>query len=85
MTLLEDFFKASEDVKMLPYSVSDNIKLKLYGLYKQATIGDVNYPRPTGMFNIKEKAKYDAWFENKDMSKESAMNEYINLVSELQQ
>ena len=33
MTLLEDFFKASEDVKMLPYSVSDNTKLKLYGLY----------------------------------------------------
>ena len=33
MTLLEDFFKASEDVKMLPYSVSDNIKLSIKSLY----------------------------------------------------
>jgi diazepam-binding inhibitor (GABA receptor modulating acyl-CoA-binding protein) len=84
MPLLDCFYKESEDVKKL-YYVSDDSKLKLYGLYKQATIGDVNCPRPSGIFNIKEKAKYDAWYENKDMSKETAMFEYINLVSELQQ
>ena len=59
MPLLDCFYKESKDVKKLNY-VSDDSKLKLYGLYKQATIGDVNCPRPSGIFNIKEKAKYDA-------------------------
>ncbi|MBA0687677.1 hypothetical protein Goari_015191, partial [Gossypium aridum] len=34
--------------------------LILYGLYKQATVGPVNTDRP-GMFNMREKYKWDAW------------------------
>ena len=41
-------------------SSTDEEKLKIYGLYKQATIGDVNTDRP-GMFDLKGKAKWDAW------------------------
>jgi diazepam-binding inhibitor (GABA receptor modulating acyl-CoA-binding protein) len=82
MSLLQQFNNAAENVKNLSF-VSDDNKLKLYGLYKQATVGDVNTERPSGMFNIKEKAKYDAWNENKGMSKETAMNDYVSLVSNL--
>lgn len=82
MSLLQQFNNAAENVKNLSF-VSDDNKLKLYGLYKQATVGDVNTARPSGMFNIKEKAKYDAWNENKGMSKEAAMNDYVSLVSNL--
>lgn len=82
MSLLQQFNNAAENVKNLSF-VSDDNKLKLYGLYKQATVGDVNTARPSGMFNIKEKAKYDAWIENKGMSKEAAMNDYVSLVSNL--
>ena len=82
MSLIQQFNNAAENVKSLSF-VSDDNKLKLYGLYKQATVGDVNTARPSGMFNIKEKAKYDAWNENKGMSKEAAMNDYVSLVSNL--
>ena len=39
--LQADFDKAAEEAKTLPYSVTNDDKLKLYGLFKQATVGDV--------------------------------------------
>jgi diazepam-binding inhibitor (GABA receptor modulating acyl-CoA-binding protein) len=36
------FTKAAEDAKNLKNKPSDEDMLKLYGLYKQATVGDVN-------------------------------------------
>ena len=44
-----EFEKAAEDAKKLPEKTSNDDKLILYGLYKQATVGDVNTcksPRP---------------------------------------
>ena len=41
----ELFDKAAEDAKALPDKTSNDDKLSLYGLFKQATSGDVN----TGM------------------------------------
>ncbi|CAM9467960.1 unnamed protein product, partial [Phaeothamnion confervicola] len=48
----------------------------LYGLYKQANVGDVNTTRP-GMFDVAGKAKWDAWNILKGKSKEEAMEAYI--------
>jgi len=55
--------------------------MKIYGLYKQSTVGDVNIERP-GLFSfdLKAKAKYDAWAQMKGKSKDAAMREYIDLV-----
>merc|ERR1712195_85071 len=39
---------------------SNDEKLEAYGLYKQATVGDVNTDRP-GMLNFSGKSKWDAW------------------------
>ena len=58
--------------------------LQLYALYKQATEGNVSGERPGG-FDFKAIAKYDAWEELKDKSKEQAMQEYITLVDDLEQ
>jgi acyl-CoA-binding protein len=58
--------------------------LQLYALYKQATEGNVSGERPGG-FDFKAIAKYDAWEELKDKSKEQAMQEYISLVDDLEQ
>jgi diazepam-binding inhibitor (GABA receptor modulator, acyl-CoA-binding protein) len=58
--------------------------LQLYALYKQATEGNVNGERPGG-FDFKAIAKYDAWEELKDKSKDQAMQEYITLVDDLEQ
>jgi diazepam-binding inhibitor (GABA receptor modulator, acyl-CoA-binding protein) len=43
--LQEDFEQYAEKAKTLPENTSNENKLILYGLYKQATVGDVN----TGM------------------------------------
>lgn len=64
-------------------SVGDDVKLKLYGLYKQATEGDVNSPGP-GMLSLdfKAKAKWSAWNALKGMGTQSAMQTYVMLVEE---
>ncbi|KAI4380337.1 hypothetical protein MLD38_006538 [Melastoma candidum] len=57
---IEEFKEYAEKAKSLPPSTKDSDKLVLYGLYKQATIGDVNNVRP-GFFRPMERAKWDAW------------------------
>ena len=42
---MEQFKKASEDIKVLEY-LSDEEKLELYGLYKQALFGDNEIEKP---------------------------------------
>ena len=76
------FETAAAEVKNLASKPSDDEMLKIYGLYKQATVGDVNTSRP-GMFNLTGKYKWDAWDSLKGKSKDDAAAEYITLVEEL--
>jgi diazepam-binding inhibitor (GABA receptor modulating acyl-CoA-binding protein) len=57
-------------------------QLKLYGLFKQATIGDINILKP-GVFNARGRAKYNAWYERRGLSSAESELLYIKLVSEL--
>ncbi|KAF7241944.1 Acyl-CoA-binding protein [Varanus komodoensis] len=77
-----EFEKAAEEVKKLKSQPTDDEMLDIYSHYKQATVGDVNTERP-GMFDLKGKAKWDAWNKLKGMSKEEAMKVYIAKVNEL--
>ncbi|CAM6107319.1 unnamed protein product [Calypogeia fissa] len=83
MGLQEDFDKAAKDALTLPASTTDESKLILYGLFKQATVGKVNTPRPTGMFDLKGKAKWDWWKKVEDKTKEQAQEDYITKVTQL--
>jgi len=78
----EAFENAVKRSKTLKERPSNDILLKLYSLYKQATEGDVTGERPGG-FDFKGAAKYDAWTEQKGKSNEEATNEYIQLVDKL--
>ncbi|UJR31149.1 hypothetical protein I4U23_018656 [Adineta vaga] len=78
-----EFNQAAADVKNLSKKPSDDQLLKLYGLYKQATTGDNNSGKP-GMLDIKGKAKWEAWNNNKGKSQEAAQQEYVNFVRQLQ-
>lgn len=49
-------------------------------LYKQATIGDCNIPRPGGFLNFEANAKWDAWNALKGVSKEDAMRRYVEAI-----
>uniref|UniRef100_U3FZT8 Acyl-CoA-binding protein n=1 Tax=Micrurus fulvius TaxID=8637 RepID=U3FZT8_MICFL len=79
-----EFDKAAEEVKNLKTQPSDQELLDLYGHFKQVTVGDVNTERP-GMFDLKGKAKWDAWNKLKGMSKEDAIKAYIAKVNELKE
>lgn len=54
--------------------------LKLYGLYKQATVGDNTTAKP-GVFDLKGKYKWQAWEDLKGTSQEDAEKQYIELAS----
>ena len=42
MGVEDDFKLAADEAKTLPEKTSNEDKLRLYGLYKQATVGDVD-------------------------------------------
>ncbi len=56
--------------------------LQLYGLYKQATEGDVATEKP-GFSDLVGRAKWDAWNKLQGLSREEAMQQYIDLVTSL--
>ncbi|MDZ7604140.1 MAG: acyl-CoA-binding protein [Cyclobacteriaceae bacterium] len=82
MEISQQFAEAAERVQKLTTRPSNEILLKLYALYKQATEGNVTGERPGG-FDFKGAAKYDAWASLKDTPSNQAMKEYIDLVSSL--
>ncbi|XP_073533528.1 acyl-CoA-binding domain-containing protein 7 [Phyllobates terribilis] len=77
-----DFDKAAEAVKNLKTKPTDDELKELYGLYKQATVGDINIDCP-GMLDLKGKAKWEAWNSKKGLSKEDAMSAYVSKANEL--
>lgn len=76
------FDQAAIEVKQLPKKPDNNTLLKLYALYKQATVGDVTGSRPGG-FDMEGKLKYDAWAKLKGKTKDNAMQDYVALVESL--
>ncbi|XP_003966134.1 acyl-CoA-binding domain-containing protein 7 [Takifugu rubripes] len=82
MSKQAEFEKIAEDVKKVKTRPTDQELLDLYGLYKQAIVGDVNTDRP-GLLDLKGKAKWDAWESRKGMSQDEAMSDYINLGNEV--
>jgi acyl-CoA-binding protein len=83
MDLKEIFEKAVAESKSLSERPDNQTLLNLYSLYKQATEGDVNTDPPSNPFDFVNKAKHTAWAELKGKSKETAMQEYIDLVTKL--
>ena len=77
------FDHATEESQNLSERPSNETLLQLYGLYKQATEGDVNVDPPSNPFDFVSRAKYDAWASLKGHSKETAMKEYVILINKL--
>lgn len=82
MDLIKSFEESVLASKSLPAQSNENL-LKLYSLYKQATEGDVNIDKPSNFFDIAAIAKFNAWEALKGNTKESAMQQYIDLVANL--
>ena len=56
--------------------------LKIYGLYKQGTVGDNTEKKP-GFGDMVGRAKWDAWNGLKGMSQDDAQQQYIDLIASL--
>jgi diazepam-binding inhibitor (GABA receptor modulator, acyl-CoA-binding protein) len=76
------FEQAVKDSKALPEKPDNATLLKIYGLYKQATSGDVEGKRP-GFTDLVGRAKFDAWSGLKGKSGDAAMKEYVALIESL--
>ncbi|EKF30905.1 acyl-CoA binding protein, putative [Trypanosoma cruzi marinkellei] len=81
-SIRDDFEAAQVLFSTTAKHVNDTTKLKFYGLYKQATIGDVNVPKPW-MMDLVGRAKWEAWNELKGMSSEEAMRRYVGELRSL--
>ncbi|KAJ0059164.1 hypothetical protein NL108_008611, partial [Boleophthalmus pectinirostris] len=60
-----------------PFQPSDDMMLMFYSYYKQATLGPCNVARPTGFWDTRGKAKWDAWSALGNMTREEAMKNYV--------
>jgi diazepam-binding inhibitor (GABA receptor modulating acyl-CoA-binding protein) len=75
----KQFEAASAAVLKAKKDPGNDLKLKLYANYKQATEGDVQGDKP-GFTDFVNRAKYEAWAKLKGTSSEDAMKAYIRLV-----
>tara|TARA_B100000401_G_scaffold421089_1_gene347049 strand:- start:513 stop:764 length:252 start_codon:yes stop_codon:yes gene_type:complete len=82
MNLHEQFEQAVTESKLLPEKPSNDILLKIYSLYKQATQGDISGEKPNG-FDFVNLAKYNAWESQKGKTSEESMQEYVDLINSL--
>jgi acyl-CoA-binding protein len=82
MTLEEQFEQAAKDVHTLTERPGNDVLLNLYSLHKQASVGDVSGEKP-GMFDFIAAAKYNAWSTKKGLTREEAMQQYVDLVAGL--
>ncbi|HEX4853229.1 MULTISPECIES: acyl-CoA-binding protein [Arenimonas] len=80
--LKEQFQKAAQDVMNLAERPDNDTMLRLYGLYKQGSEGDVSGPKP-GFFDFVGTAKYEAWEKLAGTKPEDAMKKYVDLVKKL--
>ncbi len=81
-TLKAKFEAAVANSKKLTERPDNNTLLKIYALYKQATVGDNEEKKP-GFTDMVGRAKWDAWAKLKGTSDKDAMQQYIDLIESL--
>eukprot|EP00343_Euplotes_focardii_P007392 CAMPEP_0205822606 /NCGR_PEP_ID=MMETSP0206-20130828/13256_1 /ASSEMBLY_ACC=CAM_ASM_000279 /TAXON_ID=36767 /ORGANISM="Euplotes focardii, Strain TN1" /LENGTH=84 /DNA_ID=CAMNT_0053119023 /DNA_START=26 /DNA_END=280 /DNA_ORIENTATION=- len=81
MSLDERFQKAVDYVRNSPAdpNASNDDKLKIYALFKQASVGDVQGSQPWAV-QLEARAKWDAWKALEGTDKETAKERYIEAV-----
>lgn len=80
--LQTEFEAAVANSKKLAERPDNTTLLKIYGLYKQATVGDVTEKKP-GFGDMIGRAKWDAWNGCKGTSSDDAKRQYIDLIQSL--
>lgn len=80
MTTEEKFHAAVNVIRSLPkngsYQPSNELMLRFYSYYKQATLGPCKGARPA-IWNVVGRAKFDAWKTLGEMTSQAAMDSYV--------
>jgi len=77
-----EFEAAVINIRQITQKPSDSEMLLLYGLYKQATVGENKTYKPV-IFDFVRKAKWDAWKKQSKKGKLSCKKEYVRNVNKL--
>lgn len=64
--------------------IGNDIKLQMYALYKQATLGDISGKKPSAL-DMVGRAKYTAWEALKGLSLDDAKQRYIETYQQVNQ
>lgn len=85
MSQIEDNFNNSlELIKSIVQFTDIKEKTVLYKYYKQATEGDINYNKPTGILNILAIKKWEEWNSLKGVTQDKAKKIYTEFVNKLE-
>ncbi len=80
--LKKQFEAAIANSKNLSERPDNTTMLKIYALYKQASVGDNTEKKP-GFVDMVGRAKWDAWNGVKGVSNKDAMQQYVDLIESL--
>nr|WP_295771909.1 acyl-CoA-binding protein [Rhodoferax sp.] len=80
--LKKQFETAIANSKNLSERPDNTTMLKIYALYKQASVGDNTEKKP-GFVDMVGRAKWDAWNGVKGVSNKDAMQQYVDLIESL--
>ncbi|XP_074520919.1 acyl-CoA-binding protein-like isoform X1 [Halichoeres trimaculatus] len=80
--MTEAFERAVKEVDTLNIPPDSPDDFMIYGLFKQATVGDINQEHP-GLLDISAKMKWEAWNRNKGLSKDDAKAAFVEVVDML--
>ncbi|XP_077972105.1 acyl-CoA-binding protein homolog 1-like [Styela clava] len=76
------FEAAIQKLGTLTEDPDNSAKLKIYGLFKQATLGKNTTDKP-GAFNFVAQAKWAAWNDLGEMTQDEAKQAYVDIVDDL--
>ena len=82
MTNSAEFLNAANAIKQYTKNVSQDDLENLYGLYKQATVGDNNTEKPS-FLNFVGVKKWNGWNRYKTMTTNDAELAYISYVNKI--
>ena len=69
-------------VEMSQSSLPQDVQLRLYAFYKQATIGNLDL-KQSSSFHIRDAFKTNAWMQISHVSIEEAKESYIEIINSI--
>jgi diazepam-binding inhibitor (GABA receptor modulating acyl-CoA-binding protein) len=78
-SLVKYFDEVADKIKEHGKGMSSDHLALIYGLYKQAKLGDNNTEKPS-FYQFEAKGKWEAWNSQKGKSADQAKHEYVEIA-----